>query len=70
MLGGREFDSDSLVSTEDADEGDLQVETIDEIPEHGRVSKALTDYEVETELFSESDLQGWNEKEKRLFMLY
>ena len=57
-------DSDSLVSVEEEDDKDLDVEAIDDIPEHGRVSKALEDYQLEGELFSESDLQGWKEKEK------
>ena len=59
-------DSDSLVSVDEQDDEDLNVEAIDDIPQHERVSKALEDYDLEDEIFSESDLQGWKEKEKRL----
>ena len=59
-------DSDSLVSVDEQDDEDLNVEAIDDIPQHERVSKALEDYDLEDEFFSESDLQGWKEKEKRL----
>jgi hypothetical protein len=59
-------DSDSLISVDEEDDEDLNVEGIEDIPQHERVSKALEDYDLEDEFFSESDLQGWKEKEKRL----
>ena len=44
-------DSDTLVSIVEEDDGDLDVEVIDDISEHGRVSKTLEDYQLEDELF-------------------
>ena len=57
-------DSDSLVSVEQEDDTDLDVEAIDDIPKHERVSKALEDYELQGELFLHPTSKDGKKKKK------
>ena len=58
--------STTLLSMNCEGQKDLDVETIDEILEHGRVTKTLQDYDLEGELFLDSDLEAQKLKEKKL----
>ena len=55
----------SLMSVNCEGQEDLDVETIDAIPERGGVTKAFQDYDLEGELFSDSNLEAWKLKERK-----
>ena len=45
---------------------DVLVESISEMPDRERMAKAIEDYDLEGDLFDESDLVKWKEKEQKL----
>ena len=61
-----DYDEVSVGSVDLECDEDVDIEVTDDIPESGRMMKVMEDYDVEANLFSESDLKEWKLKEEKL----